>query len=480
MTLSTTSSTTLSTTSSTTTTPIKPSTGQVFIKNLGCKVNVYDSQALSYEFSHLGYTITQDPDCADITIINTCSVTKKAEKEARYLLRRYSRSNPKALRVVTGCYAQIDSQTLIEMDEVSYLIPNEAKHSLASFIHQRFQEPATPLQNISQKMPAHTQPVQKNRQGHFKSSVAYFMPQLSQKTRLFLKIQDGCNDFCTYCQIPYARGTSRSVPQQDILREIQKAIHHGCKEVVLTGIHIGEWGNDLPNQPTITDLLTHILNITSHKARIRLSSLEPSEFSQDLSSLIRSHQHNFAHHLHLPLQSGSDKILKHMRRQYSVAQYIETIQQAKEAFWPSPVHLSCDVMVGFPQETDEDFQLTMDLIQRCGMQSWHVFPYSKRPNTAAIKFSGHVDTKTIHQRSRILRELSKQRLHDYCKSFIGKRVDVLWEDKQDNCERRLGKTTHYLKACAPSQLSWQPLPGTISSGIVKGLSAQDTLLVDMG
>lgn len=443
---------------------------RVYIKNLGCKVNLTDAHRLAYEFQNLGYQVVDAEADPDVVVINSCSVTQKAEQDARYFARRFRRSYPGALIVVTGCYAQIDSHELAQMDEVSYVVPNEQKGRLAAFVHAKVSAPQLASTSES-KIISGSRLVRQNRGGHFKSSLAYFGRQVSSQTRAFLKIQDGCNDFCSYCQIPYARGQSKSVEERKILHEIQRLAKADIKEIVLTGIHLGEWGEDLPGSPTITDLLQQIFEITPNHFRLRLSSLEPSEFQLPLADLLAKHKERVCRHFHFPLQSGSDRILKLMRRRYSSQEYLATTQRAREALGDD-IHISADVMVGFPGETEEDFKATMDLMKACRLSSWHIFPYSKRPNTQALRLSGHVPSQIIRQRSQILRKLSSACEQEYARQFVGTSLEVLWESSRDASGRLMGKSSEYLRVCAPPESA---SPGTITRSLVAGFAGMGVL-----
>lgn len=448
---------------------------QVYLKNFGCKVNLADTQHLAYEFEHSGYQLTGEPAEAHVIVMNSCSVTHKAEQDARYHLRKYHRLNPTALKVITGCYAQIDSYRLAKLPEVDYIIPNQNKSQLVAFIQTCAAKPPasstlrTPAEG--KIIPGSTL-VNNNRQGHFKSSLNYFGQQSSTQTRAFLKIQDGCNDFCSYCQIPRARGQSLSTPAAPILKQISTLIMAGTKELVLTGIHLGEWGKDLPGSPQFTDLLTQIFNLPTPWFRLRLSSLEPSECTPQLANLLHTYRHRLCAHLHFPLQSGSARILKLMRRRYSPDEYLRSVALARRALGPK-VHLSADVMVGFPGETDEDFEQTMDLIRAADLASLHVFPYSKRPNTSALKLPDHLPPHVIQSRARALRELSNRRLEAFIRPFSHTKLQVLWEAKYDRYERILGKSSEYIRVCAaPGSVT----PGSITASTAIGRVGAHTLL----
>lgn len=444
---------------------------KVFIKTLGCKVNSYDSNALANQFKERGYAITDSQLDSDISIINSCSVTQNAEKDARYLLRRFKRDNPDSKRIITGCYAQIDSANLAELDEVDFVVPNEAKESLVEIIDARDADGT-----FDKKLPTGLKPVKSNRQSHFKSSLTLFDKSESQaKTRVFMKIQDGCNGFCSYCQIPYARGASRSVDPRKVVKEVKRLSDEGVKEIVFTGIHIGDYGKDLDhfnshNGLPFVSILKDILKSTSLE-RIRISSLEPAEFTEDLAEIMQENS-IFCDHLHFPLQSGSDRILKLMNRQYDKARYFQSIETARRIF-KNPF-LGCDIIPGFPGETDTDFEETLEFIKKCDLTAVHVFPYSKRPNTAAIRMQNHVPQEVIKERAQILRDYSSERLSNFYKMHIGKEMEVLWESDRDKSGRLLGKTSNYLNVAAPENSFVEK--GMITKVAIKGLLGNEKLL----
>ncbi|MBP6217914.1 MAG: tRNA (N(6)-L-threonylcarbamoyladenosine(37)-C(2))-methylthiotransferase MtaB [Oligoflexales bacterium] len=425
----------------------------VYVKTLGCKVNSFDSKVLENQLLASGYVFSASPEQADVTLINSCSVTEAAEKETRYLLRRYRRDNPSALQVVTGCYAQINSSRLASMDEVDLVIPNEAKHELVALLNKKIQlrqESRSDAEFFTHKMPIASEEVEDNKQSQFKTSIVLFDQAVSDQTRAYLKVQDGCNGFCTYCQIPYARGASRSVPLATLLSEVQRLIAIGTPEIVVTGIHVGDYGEDLAelaalakekNETPFVTMLRMVFALPSLK-RLRISSLEPSEVTPPLLKLLAEQKEHFCDHFHLPLQSGSDKILKKMRRTYDVKTYENCLADIRAVF--PDVHLSADLIVGFPGEEEEDFQDTIRLLERNRLASLHVFPYSKRPNTAAARLPGHLPIPLIKERSKILRGLSQKLYQSYASLFLGRSMLVLWENSKDEQGRRMGKSRNYL------------------------------------
>ena len=446
---------------------------RVYVKTLGCKVNSYDSDELETRFKAKGYEVSSDPSTADISILNTCSVTAGADKQARYYLRRFRRENPAAIIVATGCYAQTDSDRLLAMPDVDFIIPNEVKKTVVDVADGQLSRKFSGQSFSQPKFPKDLTPVKENRQGHFKSSLA-MLPTNSAKTRAFLKIQDGCNGFCSYCLIPYARGASRSVPADQVVTEVRRLIDQGVKEIVFTGIHIGDYGRDLtPGSVGFVDLIKELYSWPD-MIRLRISSLEPRELPEILLQTLAQRPELFCDHFHLPLQAGSDRILKLMRRSYSAAEYRETIELARSYF--PKANFGADVIPGFPGETADEFTASTELIKSCRVNYLHVFPYSKRPNTAAAKMPDHLDQAVVKSRAEELRDLSKELNESYETSFFSSQQEVLWEERQLETGQRIGRTRNYLDVVAnPSaqveagQISQVKLKGRHHSGKILGL-----------
>lgn len=456
---------------------------KVFIKTMGCKVNTFDGNAIGNQFRARGYTVVETPGDADVTVLNTCSVTSAADREARYLIRRYRRENPGTRMVVTGCYAQTDSARLTGMKEVDFVVPNEAKDRLLQFIEQdETASGADSPEAGASKLPDGVKPVADNRQSHFKSSLVLFDDASSSQTRAFVKIQDGCNGFCAYCLIPYARGASRSVQPAQAFNEIKRLVDAGTPEIVLTGIHIGDYGRDLDgyhgDPEPFASFVDSIMNIPGLR-RLRISSLEPGELSRELLEVLKRHEGKFCPHFHLPLQSGNDRILKAMRRTYDTAAYAAAVQAARE-FFPD-ASFGADVIPGFPGETEDEFASTIAFIERIGLSYLHVFPYSLRPNTAAARMPGHLAQDIVKKRAASLRALSEKLATSFSARFIGETVDVLWEKDVDGDGRRSGLTRNYLQVVSPAGGGNGPGEG-IAAGMsgryrVKGFAASGKLLV---
>lgn len=441
----------------------------VFIKTLGCKVNTYDTQALEQQFLKLGYQIVDNPEGAAVTVINTCSVTENADKEARYLARRFRRDNPETLLVATGCYAQTDSARLVEMSEIDLVFPNQWKDTVASASAHALSLKQQGS-SIKSKLPDGAKPVSENKQGHFKTSLKLLQANSSQ-TRAFLKIQDGCNGFCSYCLIPYARGASRSVPSAELIQEIRRLIDQGSQEIVFTGIHLGDYGEDLEEKIRLNHIINEIFSWPD-MVRLRISSLEPRELSEDLLKTLSQRPELFCDHFHLPLQSGNDRILKLMRRTYDTKQYADNLAMAR-SYFPNAM-FGADVIPGFPSETDEEFEHTLSFIRDCGLHYIHSFPYSVRPNTAAARMPDHIDPAKVKSRSDSLRELSNELKPQYLGQFIGKEQQVLWEERFDKQGRRLGLTRNYIEVAAPRDAKLES--NTLSTVKLKGFVEDQRML----
>ena len=415
----------------------------VFIKTLGCKVNAFDSRALAFQLRQHGFSLSADAPQAEVIIINSCSVTARAEREALYYARRLRRLSPQSFLVITGCYAQTNSGPLSEHPEIDFVVPNSHKPELVALLSAR-------LQRGQGKLPVDAKPVTANRQAHFKLAQTLSDHVSSSTARQYVKVQDGCNGFCSYCIIPYARGASISVPPVKVIAQIKALTEQGCGEIILTGVHLGDYGVDLAadKKSCFVELLQRLFALPKLQ-RLRISSLEPSELSDDLLQVLAEHRDIFCPHFHLPLQSGSNKILRKMRRKYTLEKYHERLQAA-QAIFPQAMFGS-DVICGFPSEDEHDHQATLTFAQRAGLHYLHVFPYSPRPNTLALRMGGHLPPATIKARGKELSALSQELKKTCYQSFIGTQARVLWEQPDDN--EMLGYSRNYLRVRAPLQRS---------------------------
>jgi len=398
------------------------------ITTLGCKVNQYESDAIAQRLKNLGYVTVGSEDPADLCIINTCTVTQKASMQSRQAVRQFIRSNPQAQIVVTGCYAQTEPDELKKINGVHHIIGHGDKHNIPDIVlspPKNLPSPALIRQNI-----LHEQ--------YFKQiPVTVF----GSRTRPFLKIQDGCDTFCTYCIVPYARGRSRSMPFESVLKNIHCLKQAGFHEVVLTGVHLGAYGLDLSPQTSLTALLDHI-RISNAMDRVRLSSIEPHELTQTIIELIAKTE-IFCDHFHIPLQSGDDRILESMHRPYTSSLFRNLIVKIKDQV-PDPA-IGVDILIGFPGETEKAFENTYSLIETLPVTYLHVFPFSSRPGTPASRYPQKVPQKTIKTRCEKMRRLGNEKKRIFYETFMEKTVEILIESKRDNATGLLkGITSNYI------------------------------------
>ena len=398
------------------------------ITTLGCKVNQYESDAIAQRLKDLGCAPAGAEDPADLCIINTCTVTQKASMQSRQAVRQFIRSNPEAQIVVTGCYAQAEPDELKKIDGVHHIIGHGDKHNIPDIVlSQRHGQPSPSLilRNISHER-------------HFKQTP---VTAFGNRTRPFLKIQDGCDTFCTYCIVPYARGRSRSMPLENVLKHIHCLKQAGFHEVVLTGVHLGAYGLDLSPQISLTDLLEHIRE-SNAMDRVRLSSIEPHELADDIIKMV-SGSDVFCHHFHIPLQSGDDGILKKMHRDYTRPFFKDLVHKIKDRIPDAAIGV--DTLIGFPGETERAFENTYSLIEKLPVTYLHVFPFSSRPGTPASKYTQKVPSKIIKARCEKMRMLGNEKKRIFYEASMGKIVEVLIESKRDKATGLLkGITSNYI------------------------------------
>ncbi|WP_110953318.1 tRNA (N(6)-L-threonylcarbamoyladenosine(37)-C(2))-methylthiotransferase MtaB [Anaerosinus massiliensis] len=382
---------------------------RVALTTLGCKVNQFETEVMEGLFKERHYEIVPFESEADFYVINTCSVTHLGEKKSRQLIRRAMRRNPSAIIAVTGCYSQIAPEQVENIEGVKVIIGTKERNRIVDLVEQAAHEEGV-VNAITDIMQAK----------EFEDIPLFDTPG---RTRAFLKIQEGCTNFCTYCIIPYARGPLRSRKLQSVIDEAEKLVAAGFKEIVLTGIHLGAYGRDLDTKISLVDAVEAVLKIKPLK-RLRLGSLESIELSPKLfDHLCRDER--FCPHLHLPLQSGNDEILKAMNRHYDTAEYKRLIHDVMLAV-PN-IAISTDIIVGFPGETDEMFTQSLEFVKSIEFAKIHVFPYSKRQGTPAAKFLAQVDEEVKKQRAHMMQLVADQKADAYRKRFIGKTLSVLIE-----------------------------------------------------
>lgn len=408
---------------------------KVAFHTLGCKVNQYETQAMTEMFEKAGYLVVVDTEFADVYVINTCTVTNVGDKKSRQFIRRVKRNNPHAVIAVVGCYAQTAPKEVLEVEGVNVVIGTNDRNKIVELVESC---------NVDEKINM-VDDIMKVKEFEEMS-----VKDIKEKTRAFLKIQEGCNQYCSYCIIPYARGPIRSRKKSEIIKEIRNLVDHGFKEVVLTGIHVASYGKDLKEKNALLEILKEVNKIEGLE-RIRLSSLEPTlftdEFLHELSKVSK-----LCEHFHLSLQSGCDGILKKMNRKYTTAEYSEIVKKIRQVY--PKVALTTDIIVGFPGETDEDFQETYRFVEEIAFSSIHVFKYSPRKGTPAASFKGQVDGKAKHIRSEKLIALGGTLQKDYYQQFIGSVKTVLFEtlskEKKGYIE---GYTDNYLKVLAQGDIT---------------------------
>lgn len=392
---------------------------------LGCKVNQYETNAMEQQFIQNNYKIVENTEKADIYVINTCTVTNMADRKSRQMLRRVKEINQSAVIVVCGCYAQVAKTELEQIPEVDIILGINEKNKIVQIV----EEYLASKNNIIE-----VADVSKQKEFLDFGDVTY-----TEKNRAVIKVQDGCNMFCSYCLIPYARGRIRSRKIENVVSEIKKIAKQGIKEVVITGIHVASYGKDFENENIRLINLLEEINKIEGIARIRLSSLEPTivdeEFAQRLSKLEK-----ICDHFHLSLQSGCDATLKRMNRKYTTARYKEATEILRK-FYPN-ANFTTDVIVGFPGETDEEFNQTYKFLKEIEFYKMHIFKYSPRKGTVAEKLPNQVDGNIKEERSKKLIELSNNMQNEKNSQYIGKTVKVLFEEYENGYYK--GHTTNYM------------------------------------
>ena len=399
---------------------------KIGITTLGCKVNQYESAALVEKLCAKKYTLVPFNSPADIYIINTCTVTSSADFQSRQLIRRAKKNNPQAKIIVTGCFAQISPEKIKKIDETIIIVGNEQKDMIPEFI-----EDSTLIgRDVTEYYGSC-------------SKIFHYMPlgKFTNHTRAFLKIQDGCDSYCSYCIIPYARGEKRSLFPPMALTAIDRFIKNDYREIVFTGIHLGAYGQDLIPSTNLEQLLKDVINIDS-STRFRLSSIEPIEITDNLLNLFAKNA-SLCPHLHIPLQSGDDKILRLMRRNYDTSFYRNLINKITAAV--EDVAIGIDVMVGFPGEGTNEFNNTVRFLESLPVAYIHIFPYSERPNTAAANIHPKINVKTKKERALFLKKINELKRMQFARRFLGKELFVLVENTKDKKTRLLkGVSQNYL------------------------------------
>ena len=393
--------------------------------SLGCKVNQYETNAMAQKFIEHGYEVVEFDEYADVYIVNTCTVTNVADRKSRQMLRRAKEINKDATLVACGCYAQVAKEELKKIPEIDLIIGNNEKNDIIQIVENHIAQKGAEdlVSDVMYKL----------------DYVELGTTTYTEKTRAVIKVQDGCDRFCSYCLIPYSRGHIRSRKIENVIEEIKKVVEEGINEVVITGIHIASYGRDFKGENIgLIDLLEEINKIQGLH-RIRLGSIEPTiitdEFVERLSKLDK-----ICDHFHLSLQSGCTETLKRMNRRYTTEEFRDVTKRLRSKF-PNAA-LTTDIIVGFPGETDDEFNTTYEFLKEIAFYKMHIFKYSQRKGTKAAVMPNQIDGKIKEERSKKLIELSNENEYNYNKKYIGKQVEVLFEEREG--EYLKGHTTNYI------------------------------------
>lgn len=392
---------------------------------LGCKVNTYESEAMLKLFNQAGYQEVNFKEQADVYVINTCTVTNTGDSKSRQMIRKAIRHNPHAIVCVVGCYSQIASDEVKAIEGVSIVLGTQYRQHIVELVEE-FQQTHQQIVKVADVM-------------NLTNFEDLDIDEFSKNTRAFLKIQDGCNNFCTYCIIPYARGRVRSRDPQSVLQQAQSLVNHGFVEIVLTGIHTAGYGQDFKDY-SFYDLLVDLTTKIKGLKRLRISSIEMSQVTHEIIDLIATSP-IIVDHLHIPIQAGCDATLKRMNRHYTTSEFAEKLKELKEKL-PS-LSITTDVITGFPGETEEEFQTTYHWIEEMHFNQLHVFPYSRRKGTPAAKMKDQVDGNVKHARVKQLMDLSTKLQSEFASWQIGRTLEVLIEERHG--EYMVGHASNYLK-----------------------------------
>lgn len=416
---------------------------------LGCKVNQADTASMENLFLRSGHQLVSFDGEADVYIINTCVVTNTGQRKSRQTIHRAIRKNPNALIVVTGCYPQTAAEEVKAIAGVDMIIGNQDRAQIVQLVEERLAHRQTDTLDAVHKLTASTA---------FEEMAA---GDITDKTRAFLKIQEGCNQFCTYCIIPYARGPLRSRSLESIRTETQRLISAGFKEIVLIGIHLGCYGKENPDGPTLYDAVKTVLDVPGVQ-RLRLGSLESVEVEPRLLTLMQEDA-RFCRHLHLPLQSGCDKTLQAMHRPYTTVKFKTLLADIKTRV--PDIAITTDVIVGFPGETEADFETTCKFAESCGFSKMHIFPFSARKGTPAEKFAGAVTEAVKKERADILGRIDETMHKAFLQAMVGQKTEVLFEQPagEDYFEGLTGNYQRVFVNCGGKNLGGEILPVKITA-----------------
>lgn len=401
---------------------------KVSISTLGCRVNIYDTEIMISALKRDGFEVVSSEEFADVYCINTCTVTNNSDKKSRQFIAKCKKLNENAIIVMVGCYPQVSKDEVVNIKDVDIVLGNRFKNQLPHYI-KLFLEKGEKVVKVDDNL---------IRNINFEEGS---IDNLQERHRAFIKVQDGCNKFCTYCIIPFARGGVCSKEPRKVFDEVKSLVSNGYKEVILTGINTTSYGDDLGINVNMVDLIEMLSEIEGLE-RIRVGSVDPEFFNLEIIKRLKNVK-KFMPHYHLSLQSGCDETLKRMRRKYDIAKYEEVVKDLRDNI--ENVSITTDIIVGFPGETDEEFKETVDFLTRIKLQDMHVFKYSKRTGTKAAVMEGQVENSIKDERSKILINLNKENKRKDLNSYIGKTVDVLYCTSSSDGEGLYGYTENYTK-----------------------------------
>ncbi len=424
---------------------------RVAVETLGCRVNTYDSEAMMELFERDGFEVVDFGDKADVYVINTCTVTNMGDKKSRQHIHRAKRQNPDAVVAVVGCYSQVNKEEVASIEGVDVVLGSRNKSEIVFYVNKAIAEKKQVV-HVSENIMMGARFEELSIKGY------------EGKTRAFMKIQDGCNRFCSYCIIPYARGGVSSRDPARVIEEVRLLAAEGFKEIILSGIHIASYGQDFKEGYGLIDLLEELDGIEGIE-RIRIGSIEPMFFKGEAMERVLSLK-KLCPHFHLSLQSGSDATLKRMNRRYTSEEYLEVVLKLRDRL--PDVSITTDVIVGFPQETDEEFKETMDFLEKVQLDKIHTFKYSERKGTPAAKMTGKVEPGIKDERSNLVIKLSAMFEEHHVSGIVGKKVNVLFEEGKDGVY--YGYTPEYIRVRTESK---QDLEGLIRTVLITG-SVKDT------
>lgn len=424
---------------------------QLLLLHYGCKVNQYETNAMIEKFMKKDYEIKEFHEKADIYIINTCTVTNMADRKSRQMLRKVKEINPHALIVACGCYAQVAKEELAKIKEIDLIYGTNEKNKIIEYIEQ-FQRDNEKKQIVTDVM-------------YQKEFLDFGTTDYTEKTRAVIKVQDGCDRFCSYCIIPYARGHVRSRKIDSVVKEVEEIAKKGIKEVVITGIHIASYGKDFEEKKSLLDLLEAIHNIDGIQ-RIRLGSLEPTLITKEFVERLQKLE-KICDHFHLSLQSGCDDTLKRMNRKYTTKEFKNSVEILRKAY--PQVSLTTDIIVGFPGETNEEFEKTYNFLKEINFYQMHIFKYSQRKGTKAATMENQIEGKIKESRSQKLIALSNANKIQYNKKEIGKELEVLWEEKEGKFLK--GHTMNYKVVKIP----YKSLENNITKVIIEKIEGEELI-----